>query len=351
MTAKLKAVRRGVGVLALAAAGFLAARTPAEPLAAEPSKDASKYVPVKADAAKPEDDASKRVVAYIYGDTPLTREQFGEYLIQRLGAERVRLFVNKMIIDRIAADKKIVVTHAEVDAKLDEFCKNIGVNRDEFVKTIVKQRYGRNIDEYREDVLKPGMQLERICDGLVTISDDDLRKKYENLFGPRVQVQIIIWPKADQKRVADLWDKIRNDGDAYDSAAKTQSDARLASRKGLVDPIGKFGGPQSEVIEKEAFKLKPGEVSHIIDTPMGLLVMRCVELLPNQYAKMPFETVKPELEKMVRERKLEEVVPKYFAGVQKEARPIFFLSPSDVTRAELEEQLRAFGGIDPTRGK
>src|SRR5262245_55554244 len=43
-------------------------------------------------------DYSERVVAYIYGKIPITREEFGEYLIARL-AERLENMVNRRIIE------------------------------------------------------------------------------------------------------------------------------------------------------------------------------------------------------------------------------------------------------------
>ena len=53
------------------------------------------------------DTSDKRIVAYIHGNIPLTREEYGEHLIQRLGAERIELFVNKKIIERACAAKGI----------------------------------------------------------------------------------------------------------------------------------------------------------------------------------------------------------------------------------------------------
>src|SRR5262249_1943986 len=47
-------------------------------------------LPLSAQRAQP-----GHVVAYIYGNTPITREELGEYLIERLGAERIDFLVNR----------------------------------------------------------------------------------------------------------------------------------------------------------------------------------------------------------------------------------------------------------------
>src|SRR5437868_6517832 len=63
-------------------------------------------------------DYAKRAVAWI-GDTEVvTREELGEYLIARFGAERLEMLVNKRIIDRACKEKGIDVTEAEIDAVL-----------------------------------------------------------------------------------------------------------------------------------------------------------------------------------------------------------------------------------------
>src|SRR5262249_9528430 len=43
-------------------------------------------------------DYGQRVVAYIYGNVPITREELGEYLIARFGAERTEFLVNRRIV-------------------------------------------------------------------------------------------------------------------------------------------------------------------------------------------------------------------------------------------------------------
>src|SRR5215831_3538563 len=56
----------------------------------------------------------KRIVAYIYGNIPVTREELGDYLIARGGYEKVELLVNKKIIEVAAAQRNITVTDLEV---------------------------------------------------------------------------------------------------------------------------------------------------------------------------------------------------------------------------------------------
>src|SRR5260370_34641566 len=53
--------------------------------------------PVVPASTAPASDYSQRVVAYIHGNIPVTREELGEFLIARQGASKVELLVNRRL--------------------------------------------------------------------------------------------------------------------------------------------------------------------------------------------------------------------------------------------------------------
>src|SRR5262249_28450900 len=71
-------------------------------------------------------DYSRRVVAFIYGNVPITREDRGESLIPRSGAERVDSLANRRIIDMACRARNVTVTDAEVDAQLKQDLASFG---------------------------------------------------------------------------------------------------------------------------------------------------------------------------------------------------------------------------------
>src|SRR5262245_35483491 len=78
-------------------------------------------------------DYGQRVVAYIYGSVPITRQDLGEYLIERQGVDRLDLLINKKIIEHACAKQGIIVSPAEVEQALQEDLKSIGVDQKGFV--------------------------------------------------------------------------------------------------------------------------------------------------------------------------------------------------------------------------
>jgi hypothetical protein len=120
-------------------------------------------------AGGPPSDYSHRVVAYIYDTTPITREDLGEYLIARMGKDRLVKLVNKRIIEHVCQEKGVEVTPAEIEADLAETVKGLAVNRHDFINQILKN-YQLTLYEWKEDVIKPNLLLTKLCRGRVQVT-------------------------------------------------------------------------------------------------------------------------------------------------------------------------------------
>ena len=92
--------------------------------------------------------------------------------------------------------------------------------------------------------------------------------------------------------------------------------------------------------------MKDGQLSEMIDTGGGLMVIKRVKSIPPR-AEVTFESVREALVKELTERQMEQEVPKMFARLSEEAKPLFILSPADVTTKELEDQSKRLLGTDP----
>ena len=139
----------------------------------------------------PSSDYSHRVVAYLYDTTPVTREELGEYLIARMGKERLGNLVNKRIIEHECQRRGVEVTAAEVEADLAETLKGLAVNRSDFVTTILKP-YNKTLYEWKEDVIKPRLLLSKLCRDRVQVTSEDLQKAFEAYHGEKLECQLIM---------------------------------------------------------------------------------------------------------------------------------------------------------------
>ena len=267
-----------------------------------------------ADPAKP--------VAYIYGNEAVTHEEFGKYLMDRGGADKLDLFVNKKIIEREAAKRNVAVTDLEMKAALEEDMASVSaggaVSRDEFIK-IVLAKHGKTLFEWMEDVVRPRLLLRKMCYDRVKVTEKDLTMQFERRYGEQRAVQIILYPKGDPlKVIQDQWGKIRNDPVEFDSAARAQANPALAAALGKIKPITRHLVAEDKIVEDTAFKLKKGEVSEVLQTQQGWLVMKLLEVIPPNTAAN-YETEKPRLQKAAYDELLEQEIPKFFGELRKAA--------------------------------
>jgi hypothetical protein len=270
-------------------------------------------------------DGSK-TVAIIYGNVAVTQEEFGKFLTDRGGADKIDLYVNKRIIETEAAKQKIEVTRQEMEAALKQDMDGISVNYNDFVK-IVLPKYGKTLFEWMEDVVRPRLLLAKMCKDEVKVSDEDLKIQYERIYGEKRKVQMILWPlNDDPKTVQAKYAEARKSADEFDSAARAQPNHGLAATKGMVQPIGKHLAAEEKIVEETAFKLKAGEVSEILRTSQGWVVLKLHEVIPPN-AATTFEKEKDRLFAAAYDEKLQVQIPLKFAELKKAANPTTLYTP------------------------
>ncbi len=336
MTAKLKGAARR-GSLLFGAAGILitgfylghsTGETPLGALAAAQVVQQPNVAPVTPGfGAVPAPEPTKRVMAYVYGNVPITREEFGDYLISLYAEERLPLYVNKRIIEMVAAQQHVAVEPAEIEAAIKEDCDRIKITKSDFENRVLKERYKKTPEEWRNDVMRPRLLLAKMCRSRITVDETELKQIFENHYGQKARIKIIVWPKDQRQFAQKLYGELRGPGTAlnpdaaWDSVATKQADPNLAARAGEVEPIGRYSGAESSKIEDIAFTLKVGEVSPIEETSIGYIVVKRVGTV-EPVKNVDFEKLKPELQKEVIERKLSKEVPLYFAELRKQANPL-----------------------------
>jgi hypothetical protein len=298
-----------------------------------------------AEATRPPSDYSQRVVAYIYGNVPITREDLGEYLIARQGVEKVELLVNKRIIEHACQEAGIEVSAAEVNAAIEQDCSQLHVNRKEFVDKVLKQ-YGKTLYEWKEDVIRPRLMLQKMCQTRVKVNDDDLRKAFESQYGEKVECRIIIWPRGEERIAQNEYDAIRKSEEGFARKARTQAHAHLAAVGGRIAPIARYSGAHKQV-EDWAFKLLPGEVSELIGTPDGTVCLKVDRKLPAD-DKVKLDEVREQLTKTVFDTKVTQEIAVVMKELREKAKPVMILkkgTSSDELKSEVLSELQQTGGV------
>jgi PPIC-type PPIASE domain len=294
-------------------------------------------------------DYSRRVVAYIHNNIPITREELGEYLIARFGAERVDFLVNHRIIEHACQARGIQITDAEITAQLNDDLKVMGNLRlEDFEKNVLK-RFNKTLFEYREDVIRPKLALAKFCREHVTVTAEDMKSAFEAKYGDKVECRMIVLSKEAGRQKDDVYMKVRDNDAEFDREARQQFVPALAARGGAVPPIHHHFGDAR--IEKEAFNLKPGEVSSVIEMVDGtFVILKCVKHIDADTTKR-MEDVHETLYKEIFDQKLAQEVPKVFQEMRKQAAPVVFLrkqtSQADMERIQPQLMGAAGAGAPP----
>jgi hypothetical protein len=300
-------------------------------------------------------DDGGRVVAYIHGNMPVYRHELAEYLIARFGSERLEFLVNRKIVELECKKRGIVITDAEVEHNFRQDLAALGPHTTEklFYEQVLKP-FKKTIFEYKEDVIRQRLAMNRLCEGAVkaAITDTELMKTFEVFYGPKVQCRMIIYKEMSQ--ALPVWERIRTSPNveaAFIEEAKQQFVVELAAKGGeLKDPIHKHFGDLS--IEKEAFSLKPGQMSQVIGMKDNTaIILLCQRQIPADPTKS-FDTERLNLYEKTKQHKLPEIFRDKLAQLRRDAAPRLYLArqPSidQVQREALDELNKdlPFRGID-----
>ena len=260
--------------------------------------------------------AGQRVVAYLHGNVPVTREELGEYLIARGGMDKLDLLVNKRVIEAAAARHRITVTGLEVDGGVAEDLRGSNLDRAAFAQ-VVKERYGKTPYEWEQDVVRSRLLLGKLARGRVRLTPADLQAAFDERYGEKREAQVIVWPKGPNALSAEVKDIATKNPAEFDKLAAGQPNKDLAAAGGRTAPVTRnLPGEDPRVVEA-LFALKEGEVRWV-ETKDADTAVRCLKITPSDQT---LDKVRTLVEKDALDRKLNEETPKLFRELREAAKP------------------------------
>ncbi|MFT7632146.1 MAG: hypothetical protein ACI87E_003195, partial [Mariniblastus sp.] len=157
------------------------------------------------------------------------------------------------------------------------------------------------VDLYIEDQVWPSVALKKLVESTVTVSQQDLDKGFEANFGPRVEVLVCV--SNNHRSALKVWNLASaNATSDYFGELAFQYSIEPASKNnhGQVPPIRKHGGRPE--LEKEAFSLRAGELSKVVQVGDYWITMFC--LGRTDPVVTDFDAVREELQIDILEKKM-----------------------------------------------
>jgi len=263
--------------------------------------------------------------------SPAMAEQYKS----RMRAQMLEGMILERLLDEQVTKAGITVSESDVDGRIGEILSRQGMTMDTFKSML--QAQGQDIEQVKHEIGKT-ICYEKLIDTQLPskdINDVDIIAAYElnkEQYNVPEQVQashILIKPdtnnpdvnqaKAEAKAKAENLLKELKSGADFATVAKENSDCPSAARGGDLGLFSK--GQMVQPFEDVAFALKPGELSDVVETQFGYHIIKVAK--HQQAEVIPLEKVKPELEKMILDRKRAEFFKTYRDKIKAEASIVY----------------------------
>jgi parvulin-like peptidyl-prolyl isomerase len=261
------------------------------------------------------------VAATINGQR-ITIRDLAEECIERHGTDVLEGTINRRLLDQALRKKNLKVNDADLQTEIGRAAVAMGKTKpsgepdiEAWLQQVTK---GENItrDLYVRDEVWPSVALKKLVGNNLQITEEDLKRGYEANYGQRVRCRAIV--VNNQRRAQEVWDKARDNltvKNFGDLAEQYSIEAASRSLRGEVPPIQQHGG--QPLLEKEAFTLKKGELSGVIQVGDTYVILLCEGR--TEPVETDFEEVKKFLYEDIHEKKLRIAMARTFEQLKENA--------------------------------
>lgn len=191
----------------------------------------------------------------------VTRKVVGDECIDRYGKDVLENIINRTIIHQACRERGLTVTANDVNREVQKIATRFNLDVQSWYELLQMER-GLSPVQYQRDVIWPMIALKKLAGTQIKISEQEIEKEYINRFGSKVRARMIMCDNL--RRAQEVWDKAKRSIKDFDRLAREESiEPNSASLGGAIPPIPRYSN--NIKISEEAFKLKPGELSSIIE--------------------------------------------------------------------------------------
>ncbi len=254
------------------------------------------------------------VAATINGKT-ITIRELADQCVNRHGEAVLEVMISRKLLEQELKRRQLTISQKDIDAEIARAAVAAGKLKggkpdvEGWLKLVDEQ--GVAYDKYVHDSVWPSTALKLIA-GDVKITEEDIKRGYEANYGSKAQVRAIVLD--NQRRAQEVWQKARENPsiDFFGKLAEQYSvEPSSRANAGRVPPIQKFGG-QPE-LEKEAFALKPGEISGIVQVLDKFVVLylesysKPVQVKPEEVRSLIYEDVHEKKQRLAMGREFDKI--------------------------------------------
>jgi len=264
--------------------------------------------------------AGPEVAARVNGQ-PISIAEVREVCVERYGSDVLETLITQVLLNQALSQQQLTVTQADIDAEVTRAAETLGFRTADGEPDIdawlerVSREQKQPVRHYIDDIVRPTVALKKLIGG-VPVTREDLDKAFTATFGPRARCRAIVLD--DQRRAQEVWQLARQQPTAErigDLAEQYSVDPTSKALRGEVPPIQRFSGQPA--LEREAFGLKPGELSGVIQIADRFMVLFCEGF--TEPVEVTFAEVRDELHRDILEKKQRIEMGRYFTHLRQSA--------------------------------
>ena len=219
-------------------------------------------------------------IAAIVNGTQVTRRYLAEECIAQFGVVMLSTEINRTILKQTLAENSMQVTDEDISREITEAAEGLGYrNQDGSIDQkawleFVTRGDTSKTEFYLEDQVWPSAALKKLVSPTVQVTEEDMRKGFESNYGPRVEALMIVFN--DHRTATKVWQMAmaEKSEDYFGKLANQYSvDPTSQANFGEVQPIQRHIGMSQ--LENEAFRLKKGEISNVVQVNEQYVVLMC----------------------------------------------------------------------------
>ncbi|MDP6676922.1 MAG: peptidyl-prolyl cis-trans isomerase, partial [Pirellulales bacterium] len=282
---------------------------------------------------------------------PIMISEVRAVCVERYGEDVLQALLTGVLLNQALARQELVVSQEDVDAEVARAAESMGFQTPEGKPDIstwlerISKENRQSIEFYLTDIVRPTVALKKLV-GPVAVTQDDLDKAFTATFGPRVRCRAVVLD--NQRRAQEVWQLARQNPtpEIIGNLAEQYSvDPTSKALRGEVPPIQKYSGQPA--LEREAFALKPGELSGIIQIADRFMILLCEGY--TKPVEVTFSEVRDELYRDIFEKKQRIEMARYFTHLRESASIDNFLAgTSQSPKSNLPQNLPAGSTMPPS---
>ena len=279
------------------------------------------------------------VVALVNG-SPIYLRQLDDECLDRHGTDVLQGLIGRRMLELACKQNNITVSQQEIDAEIARAAAQTGrplPDKSPDVKGFLAaacKKQNVSPDVYCREVVWPCVALRKLAVGKIDVTDDDLTKGFLANYGPRVQCRAIVLNQL--RRAQEVWESARREKDKPgatfdkmienfgDLAEKYSVERSSRALRGQVPPI-RLNGGQPE-LEKEAFSLKSGDLSGVIQLDDKYVIIFCEGF--TKPIEVKFAEVEKDIIEDIRDKKERLAMSDYYEHLQDVTTIDNFLEPA-----------------------